>query len=78
MNISIAVSKRDGKPLEDVIMKALRLPVLARGILHFIGTAFKALDTEDEKMRPFLEWSTGIAKETLQMGLEAGARIHAD
>ena len=78
INVGIAISKRDGKPLEDVMTKAPRLPVLARGVLHFISTAFKKLDTESENMRLFLEWSTEVAKESLQMGLEAGARKHVD
>lgn len=72
MNISVAITKRDSKSLEEIMLKALRVPVLARGILHFITTAYKKVEGEDEKMRLFIEWAAGVSKETLQMGLETG------
>lgn len=72
MNISVSITKRDNKTLEEIMLKALRVPVLARGILRFISTAFKKVEDEDEKMRLFIEWAAGVSKESLQMGLETG------
>lgn len=72
MNVGLAITRRDSKPLEEILTKALRVPILARGILHFIGTTFKKVEAEDERLRLFIEWAVDISKEALQMGLEAG------
>ena len=71
-NIPDTVLKRhDEKALSGVIVKAARVPALARGIVYFMAKAFGDVRPEDS-MGEFITWCYEVSREALETALESG------
>ncbi|KAH8117828.1 hypothetical protein DFH11DRAFT_1570916 [Phellopilus nigrolimitatus] len=69
---SHVLARRDSKALGDVLLKAARVPVLMQGIVHFLSSAFRRIDTQNKDMDEFVWWGCDAAKGALRSALETG------
>ncbi|KAG6862500.1 hypothetical protein C0995_000047 [Termitomyces sp. Mi166 len=55
--------------IEEIFIKATRIQTLAIGLVYFLSEAFP--DTsKDGEMEKFIKWASGLAKDTLRMGVD--------
>ena len=64
------VLTRQRDSIEAIFIKASRIDTLAMGIVYFMSEAFRNVEAEEEKMLKFLTWAVGLAKDTLQTGID--------
>jgi hypothetical protein len=63
-------SKRSKRPIEEILLKAVRHETLARGlIIYFAGMERKLLPRMEEGERDFFQWCLENGKEILETGL---------
>jgi len=60
---------RNRGPIEEVFIRATRIPTLATGLMYFIGEVAKR-DLADETERGFLAWASDVALDTLRTGMD--------
>ena len=65
------LKRRDEKTLSGVIVKAARVPALARGIVYFMAKVFGDVQPEDS-MGEFITWCCEVSREALETALESG------
>lgn len=56
--------------LEEVFIKAARIPTLAMGIVYFLGEAFGKGDIGEEEEAKWTKWASGVARDTLRTGID--------
>lgn len=61
---------QDRKAIEEIFIKANRTHALAMGLVYFLGEAFKSAEGMDETLWKFVKWANGIARNTLQTGMD--------
>ncbi|KAI5122764.1 hypothetical protein M0805_009846 [Coniferiporia weirii] len=66
------LTMRNSKVLEEVLLKAARVPDLAMGILHFLSASLRQTKSQNQKMDSFVLWGCDTAKDALQNMLETG------
>lgn len=55
-------------PLEEVFIKATRIPAMAMGMLYFIGEM--GHEESEEAQAGILQWARRVALETLRTGMD--------
>jgi hypothetical protein len=69
-------SKHSKRPIEEILLKAVRHETLARGlIVYFIGMEKRVLPVLKEGERGFLKWCLETGKEVLETGLSLGPQV---
>ncbi|TDL25786.1 hypothetical protein BD410DRAFT_765514 [Rickenella mellea] len=66
-NFKNAVLNRKRDALEEVMLKLVRLPTLAKGIDYFLSTAFGDVENADDDIGRFVKWACGVAKDALRV-----------
>jgi nucleolar MIF4G domain-containing protein 1 len=64
---TIMPTTRDRGAIEGVFIKATKVQTLAMGLVYFLTSISR--ETNYGEM-PYLKWAIGVAKDTLQTGLE--------
>jgi nucleolar MIF4G domain-containing protein 1 len=62
---------RNRNAVEEIFLKASRVQALAMGLVYFLSETFQGdSDSEDDGYSRFMQWAVGIAKATLQTGID--------
>jgi nucleolar MIF4G domain-containing protein 1 len=62
--------------IEEIFLKAARIQNLAVGLVYFISEISK--EDIDERVRDYVKWSSSLAIETLQTGIDVMSSILVD
>ncbi|KAH0585267.1 hypothetical protein H2248_008510 [Termitomyces sp. 'cryptogamus'] len=60
---------RNRGAVEEIFIKATRIQTLAMGLVYFLSEAFRDV-SKDGEMDIFIEWASGLAKDTLRTGVD--------
>ncbi|KAF8150806.1 hypothetical protein B0H34DRAFT_665767 [Crassisporium funariophilum] len=69
-NLKDLIFTRNRNAIEEIFMKASRVQALAMGLVYFLSEAFQDISIQGDGLSKFLKWSLGVAKETLQTGVD--------
>ncbi|KAG6900793.1 hypothetical protein C0993_000112 [Termitomyces sp. T159_Od127] len=61
---------RNRGAIEEIFIKATRIQTLAMGLVYFLSGAFRDMSKDGNEMEKFIKWATGLAKDTLRMGVD--------
>jgi len=61
---------RNRHAVEEIFIKASRIQALAMGLVYFLSEAFQRGSNDDGGYSKFMWWAVGIAKATLQTGID--------
>ncbi|KAF8632217.1 hypothetical protein AX15_001975 [Amanita polypyramis BW_CC] len=61
---------RNRAAVEEIFIKATRAESLAMGLAYFVTEVFHNFSGEDEELTKLIKWASGVAKDTLQTGLD--------
>ncbi|KAK0500414.1 hypothetical protein EDD18DRAFT_827491 [Armillaria luteobubalina] len=69
-NTKILSTTRDRTAIEEVFVKATRVPNLAMGLVYFLLNTTQDDEIVDETVTKFIRWATEVAKDTLRTGVD--------
>ncbi|KAK0223272.1 hypothetical protein IW262DRAFT_1458274 [Armillaria fumosa] len=69
-NTKILSTTRDRAAIEEVFVKATRVPNLAMGLVYFLSNTTQDDEIIDETVTKFIRWATEVAKDTLRTGVD--------
>ncbi|KAK0485266.1 hypothetical protein IW261DRAFT_893490 [Armillaria novae-zelandiae] len=69
-NSKILSTARDRAVIEEVFIKATRVPNLAMGLVYFLSNTTQDDEIVDETVTKFIAWATEVAKDTLRTGVD--------
>ena len=63
------------KSLEEIFLKATRLPTLTKNLIYFITALGSSNGSDDEVVSETLIWARSVARDTLRAGLDVVASL---
>jgi nucleolar MIF4G domain-containing protein 1 len=61
---------RNREAIEQIFIKATRHQALAMGLVYFMSETFRDASGDGEEVAIFIRWASGLAKDTLQTGVD--------
>lgn len=62
---------RKRESLEEVFMKATRIPTLTQGLIYFLSTTLRSDNASgNQVVLDTFKWACGVAKDTLRTGMD--------
>lgn len=61
---------RNRGAIEEIFIKATRIETLAMGLVYFLSGPFCDMPKDGNEMEKFIQWASGLAKDTLRMGVD--------